>query len=60
MILNWASLSDNIRSRAPHYTPGLDSNVITSENNELEDMHYHALEHSGNLLCFRCIVSSEV
>ena len=43
MILNWASLSDNIRPRAPRYAPGLDSNAVTSGNNELEDMHYHAL-----------------
>lgn len=60
MILNWTSLSGNISSGAPHYTPGLDSSVITSRNNELEAMHYHALEHSSHLLCFRYIVSTEV
>lgn len=59
MILNWTSLSGNISSGAPHYTPGLDSSVITSRNNELEAMHSHALEHSSHLLCFRYIVSTE-
>lgn len=59
MILNWTSLSDNTSSRAPHYSPGLDSNGITSGNNEREGKHSHALEHASNLLCFRGIVSSE-
>lgn len=60
MILNWTSLSDNTESRAPHYTPGSDSNVITSGNNEPGGKHHHALEHSSKSLGFRCIVSSEV
>lgn len=59
MILNWTSLSDNIRSQAPHYAPAMDSSVMTSGNNELGVMHHHSLEHSSNLLCFRYIVSSE-
>lgn len=60
MIFNWTSLSYNIISQAPHYALGLDSSVITSRNNELEVMHYHALKPSSNLLLSRYIVSSVV